>query len=162
MKRNGLHNTLIIAGSAVFGGVILWQVWVGHPIQVLVISCAIYAGFLVLTYLIALVLVPRSIRTAPQMPYEFRSLALGKITSEIATLLLSATSVEERSSGGITHYLYRLTQEMPNGLWICEIETAQDSIIALKRKFESGASQLFDTGNQVGEGIFIYDQIIGG
>jgi hypothetical protein len=158
MKRSGLHNSLLLGVTAIFFGSILWLSFVERSIQATLVACAIYLGVLALVYLIAAAIVPRVFRKAPPMPLEFESLSQGGITSDISTLLLTAVSVEERSSRGVKHSLYRLRQETPSGVWICEVETAQDSIIALKRVFESGASQLFDTGSQVGEGLFIYTQ----
>lgn len=155
MRRTGLHNSLFGAATVVFAGCVFWQGFFERSPAGIVWVCAAYAVLLVLSYLFACAAVPRRVRKAPAMPQEFAKASLGEISQDTRKFLEASIATEERKLGGEMHRLYRFTEEFPNGVWVCEVEVSHDSIVALRRVFESSMSQFFDTGDQLGSGIII-------
>jgi hypothetical protein len=162
MKRRGFCDSLLIAITLAFLGSVFWLTFISRDLTGILVACGAYAAILGFFGIFAKLSVLRCRQDTPPMPREFETLSLGEITPAIRNILKTAVSREERASRGIEHSLFRLIQQSSIGVWICEVETAQDSIIALRKKFESSASQLFDHGFQMGEGIFIYTQTTDG
>ena len=89
------------------------------------------------------------------MPADFGLLKLGPIAPEVARLLDAAEMVKDQSFGGLRHQLFRSEHAFDQGVWRCEIEVADNRILAWARSYQSAESPVLDRGEQIGSGRFL-------
>jgi hypothetical protein len=155
MKRKERH-TLIFVGLAVIsilGAIFLFAnaptstgfvIWFGSSLV------------LVLFYwLVCWLNVPRNLRSRPARPADFEVVGLGSITANTTKFLEQSKLIKKQTFGDVLHELYRVERVSGNGVWVCEVETASDRIVAWQVTYESVESPVIDLHERVGDGRFL-------
>lgn len=157
MTRRQRHNRVLIGFTIVFLAVCGYLMLVPRDLRGLLIACGAYAGFVLLYSLACWLEVPRQLRRRPDRPADFRRIRLGEITDKATRFLAEAPIARDEVFGGVRHQLFRVERAYAEGTWRCEVEVADDRILAVATSYESIESPVMDRGDQVGMGRFLSD-----
>lgn len=149
------HNRVLIGVTVVLFVVCGYLMLIPGDFKGCLAACGAYALFLLLFSLSCWLEVPKPLRRPPDRPADFKVLRLGPITARSALVLGEARVVKERAVGIRRHQLLRLERGCPEGTWRCEIEVADNRVLAVAISFESSVSPVMDRGDQIGHGRFL-------
>lgn len=155
MTRRQKHNRFLIGVTIVLFAVCGYLMLIPGDFKGCLAACGAYLVFLLLYALACWLEVPKQLRTPPDRPADFKVVRLGTISANAALVLNEAEVVKERAFGSKTHRLLRLERPCPEGTWTCEIEVADNRVLAMATSFESSVSPVMHRGDQIGSGRFL-------
>jgi hypothetical protein len=155
MTRRQRHNRVLIGITIVILAVGGYSILIVRDFRAFFIACGVYTLFLLLYSLVCWLEVPKQLRRMPDRPADFRVVRLGPITANAARFLGEAHVIRDQVFGSMRHQLFRVERIYPEGAWMCEIEVADDRVLAMATSYESIESPTLDRGDQIGEGRFL-------
>ncbi len=157
MTRRQRHNRILICITFVFFVALGYSLLIASDFdfRALFITCGAYALFVLLYSVVCWLDVPKKLRSIPDKPTDFKVLRLGSMTENVASFLSEAKVTRDQIYGEIRHQLLRVDRKYPEGIWSCEIEVADDCVLAFATFYESVESPVLDRSEQIGEGRFL-------
>lgn len=155
MTRRQRHNRVLAGVTVVLFAVCGHLMLTRGDLKGCLLAGGVYTLFLLLFGLACRLEIPKRLRRPPDRPAEFTVFRLGPISDHAAVVLDEARVVKERAFGSKTHRLLRLERRCPEGTWSCEIEVADNHVVAMATSFESHVSPVMDRGDQIGRGRFL-------
>ena len=155
MTRRRRHNRVLVGVTIILFAVCGYLMLIPRDFRGFLTACVAYAVFLLLYSLVCWLEVPKLLRRTPDRPADFKVVRLGEITANAARLLGEAQIIRDQRFGGVRHQLFRVERAYLEGTWRCEIEVADDRVIAMATSYESIESSVLDRGDQIGEGRFL-------
>lgn len=155
MTRRQRHNRVLAGGTVVLFAVCGYLMLTRGDLKGCLLAGGAYTLFLLLFGLACRLEIPKPLRRPPDRPADFTVFRVGPISDHAALVLGEARVVKEQAFGSKTHRLLRLERRCPEGAWSCEIEVADNHVVAMATTFESYVSPVMDRGDQIGRGRFL-------
>lgn len=157
MTRRQRHNRFLICITFVFFVALGYSLLLARDFdfRALFITCGAYALFILLYSVACWLDVPKQLRGTPDKPTDFKLIRLGLMTGKVAGFLSEAKVTRDQIFGGTRHQLLRVDRKYPEGIWSCEIELADDCVLAFATFYESVESPVLDRSEQTGQGRFL-------
>lgn len=155
MTRRQRHNCILAGGTVVLFAFCGYLMLTRGDLKGCLLAGGVYTLFLLLFGLACRLEIPKPLRRTPDRPAEFTVFRLGPVSAHAALVLSEARVIKEQAFGSKTHRLLRLEREYPEGAWNCEIEVADNHVVAMATSFESNVSPVMDRGDQIGHGRFL-------
>ena len=146
MTRRQKHNRVLIGVTIVLFGVGGYSLLIARDFRGFLVAWGVYAVLLLIYSLACWLEVPKNLRRTPDKPADFRVIRLGPITSDAARFLDEAQVVKDRMFGSRRHQLFRVERAYQEGTWRCEIEVAEERVLAMATSYESIESPVLDRG----------------